>query len=54
MATNIDKALYSNTNNMPDFMGTGEEVLEIEIENPDSVTLADGSMEITLEPGWRG
>jgi hypothetical protein len=51
MATNIDKALYSNTDDMPDFMGTGEEVLEIEIENPDSVTLADGSMEITLEPG---
>ena len=24
-------------------------MLEIEIENPDSVTLADGSMEITLE-----
>jgi hypothetical protein len=51
MATNIDKALYSNTDDMPDFMGAEEDVLEIEIENPDSVTLADGSMEITLEPG---
>jgi hypothetical protein len=32
-------------------MDMGEPALEIEIENPDSVTLADGSMEITLEPG---
>jgi hypothetical protein len=32
-------------------MDLGEPDLEIVIENPDSVTLADGSMEITIEPG---
>jgi hypothetical protein len=31
--------------------GTGEPDLEIEIENPDSVTIGAGGMEITLEPG---
>ena len=52
MATsNIDKALYPLDGGLPDLMGLGEPALEIEIENPDSVTLADGSMEITLEPG---
>lgn len=50
MATsNIDKSLYASP------LGFGEDMaempLEIEIENPDSVTLADGSMEITIEPG---
>jgi len=52
MATsNIDKALYSTDGGLSDLMDMGEPALEIEIENPDSVTLADGSMEITLEPG---
>jgi hypothetical protein len=54
MATsNIDKALYPADGGFgsPEFMDMGEPALEIEIENPDSVTLADGSMEITLEPG---
>jgi len=52
MATsNIDKALYPADGGLPDLMDMGEPALEIEIENPDSVTLADGSMEITLEPG---
>ena len=52
MATsNIDKALYPADGGLPDLMGMGEPALEIEIENPDSVTLADGSMEITIEPG---
>ena len=52
MATsNIDKSLYSTDGGLPELMDLGEPDLEIEIENPDSVTLADGSMEITLEPG---
>ena len=51
MATNIDKALYPTNAGLPDLMDMGEPDLEIVIENPDAVTLADGSMEITLEPG---
>jgi hypothetical protein len=52
MATsNIDKALYSTDGGLPELMDLGEPDIEIEIENPDSVTLADGSMEITIEPG---
>ena len=52
MATsNIDKSLYSTDSGLPELMGMDEPALEIEIENPDSVTLADGSMEITIEPG---
>jgi hypothetical protein len=44
MATNIDKAM------VPLDMEQMEPALEIEIENPDSVTLSDGSMEITIIP----
>ena len=55
MATNIDKALY--TTPMP-LMGlgaaTGEPAIEIEIENPDSVTVGIDGMEIELEPGDEG
>jgi hypothetical protein len=51
MATNIDKALYPTDGGLPDLMDMGEPDLEIVIDNPDAVTLADGSMEITLEPG---
>ena len=50
MATNmIDKGMYA----APVGLGIAsmEPDLEIEIENPDAVTLSDGSMEITLEPG---
>jgi len=50
MATNMmDKGMYAAP------IGLGVESmepdLEIEIENPDAVTLSDGSMEITIEPG---
>ena len=48
MATNLmDRGLYQAP------MGIEEEgsALEIEIENPDSITLSDGSVEITLESG---
>ena len=54
MATNMDKSLYSAPlgldSIMPDALDKGEPALEIEIENPDRVTLADGSVEITLLP----
>jgi len=52
MATNIDKALYSM--GMPPLPGLGVPEapdLEIEIENPDSVTVDTGDVEITLVPG---
>jgi len=51
MATNVDKALY--TQGMPSLMGQNpgdDSDLEIEIENPDAVHMADGSVEITLIP----
>ncbi len=51
MATNIDKTLYPSNGRFSELLDMGEPDLEIEIENPDSVTLSDGSMEITLEPG---
>jgi len=47
MATNLmDKGFYQAP------IGIEEEgsSLEIEIENPDAVTLSDGSIEITLQP----
>jgi hypothetical protein len=44
---NVDKALYQAPVGLDD---TEEPELEIEIENPDMVTLEDGSVEITIEP----
>ena len=52
MATsNIDKALYPADGGLPDLMDMDESALEVEIETPDAMTLADGSIEITLEAG---
>ena len=45
----IEKGLYSAPKGIDEEVGEGE--LEIEIVNPESVTLDDGSMEITLVPG---
>jgi len=45
----IDKALY--TNSVPVQPQGGQPDLSIEIDNPDMVTLDDGSVEITIEPG---
>ena len=43
MATsNIDKALYPTDRGLTDLMDMDEPDIEIEIENPDAVTLADG------------
>lgn len=53
MATSlIDKGLYAAPMGLA-ALEEGPE-LEIEIENPDSVTLSDGSMEITLIPDQMG
>jgi hypothetical protein len=49
MATNIDKALLASPTPL---MGLANEpAIEIEIENPDAVTVGVDGMEITLEPG---
>ena len=45
----IDKALYQAPVGI-DELAAQEEPLEIEIVNPDQVTLDDGSVEITLTP----
>ena len=47
MATNIDKALYSNIS-----MGIASEEpdIEIEVENPDSMVISGGGITIELEP----
>jgi hypothetical protein len=47
MATNIDKALYSN---MDMGIATPEPDIEIEVENPDSMTISAGGVTIELEP----
>ena len=52
MATNIDKALYAAPVGLDDV--AERDTIEIEIENPDSVTVGVGGMEITLEPGSEG
>ena len=50
MATSsMDKGLYSAPMGIEEEMG-GDNALEIEIVNPDQVTLDDGSVEITLGP----
>ena len=51
MATSlIDKGLYAAPTGLSALETDDAGALEIEIENPDSVTLSDGSMEITLRP----
>jgi len=54
MATNIDKALNQAPLGldaiMPDAFDQGEAALEIEIADPEMVTLSDGSVEVTLLP----
>jgi hypothetical protein len=50
MADNIDKSLSQAPQGL-EAMAMGQPDLSIEIENPESVTLDDGSMEITITPG---
>ena len=46
----IDKSVSQAPQGIEELAGA-QPALSIEIENPDSVTLDDGSMEITIEPG---
>ena len=50
MAINVDKSLSQAPQGLEE-LAMGEPDLSIEIENPESVTLDDGSMEITIVPG---
>lgn len=47
----IEKGLYQAPMGMDKEPTLEDAALSIQIENPDSVTLDDGSMEITIEPG---
>jgi hypothetical protein len=52
MAVNVDKSVYQAPMGLDqDPQNPETTALSIEIENPDSVTLDDGSMEITIVPG---
>ena len=52
MAVNVDKSVYQAPTGLDqDPQNPETEALSIEIDNPDSVTLDDGSMEITITPG---
>jgi hypothetical protein len=50
MATNIDKALYQQPLGI-DALGEQESPLEIEIVDPEEVTIGMDGMEVTLKPG---
>ena len=50
MAVNIDKSVSQAPQGLEE-LANAQPALSIEIENPDSVILDDGSMEITIEPG---
>ena len=50
MAINMDKSLSQAPQGLEELASTQPD-LSIEIENPESVTLDDGSMEITIVPG---
>jgi hypothetical protein len=50
MATNIDKALYQSPTGIDD-AAEGEEPIEIEIVDPESVKIGIDGMEIEIEPG---
>lgn len=49
MATNMDKALYEAPQGL-DQLGEMEEPIEIEIEDPESVNIRAGDVEIEIEP----
>ena len=46
MATNIDKALYQTPMGLEEM--APEEAIEIEIVDPEEVTISTGDMELTL------
>ena len=49
MATNIDKALYQAPSSMEED-ALDEEPIEIEIVDPEEVTIGMGDMELTIRP----
>jgi hypothetical protein len=50
MADNVDKSISQAPQGLEE-LAMGQPDLSIEIENPESVTLDDGSMEIIIQPG---
>ena len=50
MATNIDKGLYQAPQGLEE-LALGEPDIEIEIEDPESVDIRMGDLEISIEPG---
>lgn len=50
MATNIDKALYSLIPGMDDQSMVPEDAIEIEVEDPESMSISMGGIEIDLSP----
>jgi hypothetical protein len=50
MAVNVDKSVSQAPQGIEE-LAAQQPAMSIEIENPDSVTLDDGSMEITITPG---
>ena len=50
MATNIDKALYSLIPGMEDQSMVPDDAIEIEVEDPDSMSISMGGIEIDLLP----
>jgi len=53
MAVNIDKSVSQAPQGIED-LANAQSALSIQIEDPESVTLDDGSMEITITPGKEG
>jgi hypothetical protein len=53
MAINIDKSVSQAPQGIED-LADAQSALSIQIEDPESVTLDDGSMEITITPGTEG
>jgi hypothetical protein len=53
MAANIDKGLYAAPQGIEE-LAAQEAPIEIEIEDPESVTIGMGGLEVVLEPGEEG
>lgn len=51
MATNVDKALYPAGTSMYDQIGEAAAPIEIEVVDPESVTIGIDGLEIEIEPG---
>ena len=51
MANNMDKGLYQLPQGMAQDVAPEAGAVEVQIENPDSVTIGTDGMEIVIEPG---